>query len=70
MDHDRQPPKSSLAGMLGRSALSDEELGVLRMKAWQRQGLLIVSACDPRLTFCEATMVRRIASKLYGEGSA
>ena len=67
MTHEIKPPKSSLVGMLGRSALSDDELATLRNKAWRRQELLIVSPSDPRLSLSEATMVRRIAMKLYGE---
>ncbi len=69
MNHEINAPKSSLVGMLGRSALSDDELAELRHKAWQRQGLLIVNPSDPRLSVCEATMVRRIAQKLYGKDS-
>jgi len=67
MSHEFKPAKSSLSGMLGRSALSDDELASLRQKAWQRQELLIVNPSDPRLSVCEATMVKRIALKLYGE---
>lgn len=70
MDHSFLPPRTSLAGMLGRSSLSDEELAALRSKAWRRQGLLIVSPSDPRLNFCEANMVRRVAERLYGEDSS
>lgn len=64
-DFDR-PIQSSLADMLGRSRLNEEEITDLRCKAWSEQGLLIVHAWDRRLTSVEAETVRRIAERLYG----
>ena len=57
---------SSLVGMLGRSSLSEEELGNLRHKAWWEQGLLIVHPWDVRLSPVEAKALNQIAERLYG----
>lgn len=57
---------SSLVGMLGRSSLSDEELRLLRRKAWREQGLLIAHPYDARLTPNETWILRQIAERLYG----
>ena len=66
----RKVPRSSLAGMLGRSAFSDDEIADLRRKAWHEQSLLIVSASDPRLTGPERHHLRKLARRLYeGEPS-
>lgn len=70
MDEFEQPPRNSLAGMLGRSAVSDDEIRHLRRKAWTQQGLLIVGPWDSRLSRWEAAMIRRIAERLYGEGQS
>jgi len=65
-----KPIPSSLAGILGQSALSDEEIATLRCKAWQEQGLLIVHPWDRRLSPCEAIIIRQIAERLYGGTSS
>ena len=57
---------ASLSEMQGPSALSDEEISVLRRKAWQEMGLLIVFCSDRRLTPNEANIVRQIAERIYG----
>lgn len=65
MNDFEHPHPSSLAGMLGQSSLSADELTELRRKAWRQQGLLIVRPSDPRLTRTEAVLVRDIAERLY-----
>lgn len=62
-------PKSSLAGMLGRSALNDQEIAELRQRAWRQQGLVIVSLTDRRLSEKERSILRDIAERLHGGGS-
>jgi len=57
---------TSLAGMLGQSALSDEEIAMLREQAWLEQGLLIVHPWDQKLTPDEAQIIGQIAERLYG----
>lgn len=59
-------PKSSLAGMLGRSALNDREIAELRQRAWRQQGLLVVNVADPRLSEDERRKLRGIAERLHG----
>lgn len=66
MNNFEQPHPSSLAGMLGQSSLSADEIAELRHKAWRQQGLLIVRPSDPRLSRGEAALVRDIAERLYG----
>jgi hypothetical protein len=59
-------PKSSLAGMLGRSALNDQEIAELRQRAWRQLGLLVVNLADPRLSERERWTLREIAERLHG----
>jgi len=66
MSHFETPIPSSLAGMLGQSRLSEDEILALRQKAWSEQGLLIVQVSDRQLYVGEACLLRRIAERLYG----
>ncbi|MBB5353701.1 hypothetical protein HNR46_003962 [Haloferula luteola] len=52
--------------MLGRSALSDQEIADLRQRAWRQQGVLIVNVADSRLSDEERWLLRDIAERLHG----
>ncbi len=38
----------------------------VKREGWQEQGLLAISADDPRLTWPERELVRQLGEKLYG----
>jgi hypothetical protein len=38
----------------------------VKRDGWQEQGLLAISADDPRLTWPERELVRQLGEKLYG----
>lgn len=59
-------PRSSLAGMLGRTALDEREIAGLRQRAWRELGLLVVNVADPRLSEEERRKMREIAERLHG----
>jgi len=65
MDSNHNAPRSSLTGMLGRSALNAEEIAELRRKAWQDCSMLIVHISDPCLTGLDRECLGRIAKRLY-----
>ncbi len=54
----------------GDSNLSEHELGTLRRRAWQEQGILIVSPSDDRLQSSEQIVLCEVGSRLYGDEPA
>ena len=66
MKDSNQSLPCSLVGMLGRSSLSEDELRMLRRKAWWEQGLLIAHPWDVRLTSKESKILNQIGERLYG----
>lgn len=58
--------ESSLTGMLGQSNLSDEEVRLLRRKAWREQSVLLVTPWDRRLSNSEAKLIRQIGERFHG----
>ena len=65
-DDFQKTPGISLADMLGRSPFNDDEIGILRRRAWAEQGILIIQLSDHRLTIPEALYLREIAERIYG----
>jgi hypothetical protein len=49
-------------GYGGRRLVPDQ----VKREGWQEQGLLAISAEDPRLTWPERELVRQLGEKLYG----
>jgi hypothetical protein len=47
----------------GGERRSPEEV---KLEGWRKQGVLVVSPADPRLTWPERELVRQIGEKLYG----
>jgi hypothetical protein len=39
----------------------------IKREGWQAQGILVVSAADPRLSWPERELIRQLGTKLYGE---
>lgn len=39
----------------------------IKREGWHEQGVLVVSADDPRLTWPDRELVRQLGRKLYGE---
>ena len=66
MSYSHSPFQSTLASMQGQSNYSDDEIAILRHKAWVELGVLIVSPSDRRLTTAEAARLREIGERLYG----
>lgn len=64
MSHSCQ--ETSLAGLLGQSPFSDDEIAALRKRAWVEQGLLIIRPSDPKLTIREVQVLLEIGQRLYG----
>lgn len=50
-----------------RGTLSEEELEILRKRAWKEQRVLIVSPFDERLTFFDKTRLCEIGNRFYGQ---
>ncbi len=65
MSYSHSPFTSSLSSMQGRS-YSDDEIAILRHKAWVELGVLFISPSDRRLTTMEASVIREIGERLYG----
>lgn len=65
-DNPHSPYQSCLTNMQGQSSYSDDEIKILRHKAWVELGVLIVSPSDRRLTTAEALRLREIGERLYG----
>lgn len=61
-------PTDSLSGMLGPSNLSQDEIAILRCRAWREQELLIVPLAYDGLRPWEKLLLRRIAERLYEQG--
>lgn len=61
---------SSLAGMQPPTPYNDEELAILRQKAWQEQRMLIVSPYDGRLKNADQMTLLHIGETLYGRGAS
>lgn len=56
---------------LGRYAIAGEEetarrVGALKRSAWRRDGVLVVDARDPNLTWPERELVKQLGCRLYG----
>ncbi|MEI8394904.1 MAG: hypothetical protein WCF85_09230 [Rhodospirillaceae bacterium] len=58
--------RSSLGRVQPRQPLDADELATMRRAAWRQQGMLAVSADDPRLTWPERELVSQLGNKLYG----
>ena len=58
--------RSSLGRVQPRQPLDADELAAMRRAAWRQQGMLAVSADDPRLTWPERELVSQLGDKLYG----
>ncbi len=58
--------RSSLGRVQPRQPLDADELAAMRRAAWRQQGMLAVSADDPRLTWPERELVNQLGDKLYG----
>lgn len=52
--------------MQGQSNYSDDEIAMLRHKAWVEIGVLFISPSDRRLTTMEASIICQIGERLYG----
>lgn len=50
-----------------KGTLSEDELETLRKRAWQEQGILVVSPLDDRLTFFDRTRLCEIGNRFYGQ---
>ena len=50
--------------------LSDADLETLRKRAWQEQGILIVSPHDPRLSFFDKALLSQVGNRLYAESES
>lgn len=60
---------------LGRHAVGGDEetarrVGALKRAAWRRDGVLVVDAGDPDLTWPERELVKQLGRRLYGGGGA
>ena len=42
-------------------------MDTVKREGWHEQGVLVVSAEDPRLTWPERELVRQLGRKLYGD---
>jgi hypothetical protein len=58
--------RSSLTKLAGRTPSNEEDLALMRRAAWRKQGVLVVSPSDSRLTWPEKEFIKQIAEKLYG----
>jgi len=47
---------------------SEEEMEILRKRAWQEQGIFILSIEDPRLDRIERAILSVLANRVYGQG--
>lgn len=52
------------------SQTSSEELEAVKRDGWRKQGILVVSKADPRLSWPEVEMVNQLGESLYGPSSA
>ena len=53
---------------LGRLQPQVTDLDAVKRSGWLDQHILVVSAEDARLDFCERELVQRIGERLYGKG--
>lgn len=56
------PPRSCLARFLPNRTDVEQE----KCNGWRNQGILVVSANDPRLGWPEREMIQHLAKKLFG----
>jgi hypothetical protein len=56
-------PRSYLAGIIPQRMDPETE----KRNGWRDQGILVVSADDPRLGWPEREMIQHLAKKLFGE---
>lgn len=50
----------------GRTPADEDEMNILRCKAWREEGVLSVKLSDSRLSLSEKKALRKIAERLYG----
>jgi hypothetical protein len=55
-----------LTKFAGRTPADEDEMNVLRRKAWREDGVLSVKLCDSRLSLSEKKALKQIAERLYG----
>lgn len=55
-----------LRSQLGRLQTNSIDPEAQKRDGWCRHGILVVAAQDPRLTWPEQELVRRLGTKLYG----
>ena len=59
-------PYSPYRCPLGRLQPQTSDLHAIKVRGWQNERILVVSAQDERLDFVEREFVRRIGERLYG----
>lgn len=60
--------KSILCRYKADSPASNDELEIMRRRAWTEQGVLMICPSDPRLTEDERNFLFMIAESRYGYG--
>lgn len=58
-----RPPRSCLARFIPNRTDVEQE----KRNGWRNQGILVVSAHDPRLSWPEREMIQHLAQKLFGQ---
>lgn len=68
MNLPKNPFRSTLTAMRGPTPFNEEEINQLRSKAWEEQGILIVSLSDNRLNEAEKKLLCQLGERFFGKG--
>lgn len=64
--HKPAPPRCALASLMAQ----DRDIEAIKRRAWQEDGILVVSIGDPMLDTADAYFVQQIGNRKFGRRTA